>query len=299
MRFAIRDDDLNYFYTTSFILKQIEDLWDICPFSMSVIPYVKGNWLENVKKLEAIGSSNLTDEVIAEIINDEIVHNISDNTELVAFIKEKIIEKKVHITMHAIHHRNEDAKLPVVRNNFSIGAEFLTDRDLSEAVRSAKQHIETTFGQKVDVFTPPQNLLSLKGFNAIAVNNMNICGYLPSPRNPIKLLGMIGLKNSVLYLFHRLKFKGSYVPYPAVFKYKGLSFVEHHSLQPGTNVEQLKKAFDIVYDLGGDFVLSTHSYGFNHTMDDSLLKMGDVLREFLHYVKSKNNIEFVGLNELF
>jgi predicted deacetylase len=299
MKFAIRDDDLNYFYTKPFILKQAECIWDICPLSMSVIPYVKGNWLENVKKLESIGSSNLTKEVITEIRNDSHIYNISDNAELVEFIKEKILEKKVHITMHAIHHRNEDIKLPNVHNNFSIGAEFLTDRDLTDKVRSAKQYIESTFCQKINVFTPPQNLLSLKGFNAINKNNMGICGYLPSPKNPLKLIKMIGLSNSVLYILHRLKFKGVYIPYPKALKFKGQSFVEHYSLQPGTNIEKLKKGFDIVYGLGGDFVLSTHSYAFNHTMTDSTLKMGAVLNEFLQYVKSKKNIQFVGLDELF
>jgi hypothetical protein len=39
--------------------------------------------------------------------------------ELVSYIKNKIDENKVYLTIHAIHHRNEDKKLPEFENNFS------------------------------------------------------------------------------------------------------------------------------------------------------------------------------------
>ena len=75
--------------------------------------------------------------------------------------------------------------------------------------------------------------------------------------------------------------------------------MDHRSLQPGTNVTELYKDFDYVYSRGGDFVLSTHSYAFNYNMRGSEKKMGEVLKEFLLYVKHKEDIEFVTLDKIF
>jgi hypothetical protein len=49
MKFAIRDDDLNYFFNPEVIENNYRDIWDICSISMSVVPFIKGNrpyWLE-------------------------------------------------------------------------------------------------------------------------------------------------------------------------------------------------------------------------------------------------------------
>ena len=67
MNFAIRDDDLNYFYSADFIENNIKDIWDICPISMSVVPFIKGNWIENTKVLESLGPNNVTEEIIEKI----------------------------------------------------------------------------------------------------------------------------------------------------------------------------------------------------------------------------------------
>lgn len=66
--------------------------------------------------------------------------------------------------------------------------------------------------------------------------------------------------------------------------------------QPGTNIEELYKDFEYVYSKGGNFVLSTHSYGFNHKMQGSDKTMGEV---FLLYVKTKDNVEFVAIDKIF
>ena len=110
MKFAIRDDDLNYFYTPKFIEDNIKDIWDICPFSMSAVPYIKGNWLENTKMLEELGPKNVLDNVIRKIQLDNKIYDIANNVELINYIKQKIDEKKIYLTIHGIHHRNEDDK---------------------------------------------------------------------------------------------------------------------------------------------------------------------------------------------
>jgi hypothetical protein len=70
-------------------------------------------------------------------------------------------------------------------------------------------------------------------------------------------------------------------------------------LQLGTDLEKLYSDFDFIYKKKGAFVLSTHSYGFNHKMHNSDMTMGDALKSFVKYAASKQNIEFVTLNRMF
>ncbi len=299
MKFAIRDDDLNYFYTPKFIEENIKDIWDICPISMSAVPFIKGNWLENTRILEDLGPNNVSKDIIKKIQDDNQIYDVADNQELVSYIKNKIDEKKVYLTIHAIHHRNEDTILPTVRNNFTIGAEFYTDRDLTFDLKNAIEHLEKTFGHKITVFTPPQNLYSKKGFEAIVNNNLDMCAYLPSVKDIGNSISIMGLLNYLKWFKFKLETKGKKIPYPYILKLPNVQIIEHRSLQPSTNIDELYEDFEYIYKKGDNFVLSTHSYGFNHKMIGSDKTMGEVLKEFLFYVQKKNDVDFISINNLF
>jgi predicted deacetylase len=301
MKFAIRDDDLNYFYTPKFIEDNIKDIWDICPFSMSAVPFIKGNWIENTKILEGLGPNNIPENIINNMRKDNKAHDIAKNIELVKYIKNKLLEGKIYLTIHAIHHRNEDRELPIIKNNFPIGAEFYTQRDLSGELKNAKEHLENTFGQKIFIFTPPQNLYSKKGFKAILNNSLGVCSYLPSIKNTKDSIEMLGILNYLKVLLYRLESRRKHnrAPYPKLIQNNPVKIMDHRSLQPGTNIKELYDDFDYIHTQGGDFVLSTHSYGFNYKMQGSDKTMGEILKEFLLYAQNKNSIEFVGLNKIF
>ena len=142
MKFALRDDALNFFYSPEDIQKNYKDIWDICPVSMSVVPFIKGDWPNLVKENEIRGPGIMEPDLIESIINDNEIHPLDANNELVDFVKEKIIEKKIYLTIHGIHHRNEDPEIPQLTTNFGIGAEFYTCRDLTEPLHEAILYIE-------------------------------------------------------------------------------------------------------------------------------------------------------------
>ena len=296
MKFALRDDDLNYFFNPKDIDIWYRNIWDICPVSMSSIAFLKGNWKKNTPLLERLGSSNIDVLTLSKIMKDTTIYKVGDNKELVKFVNKKISEGKIHITMHGVQHRNGDSKLPVVSNNFSIGAEFFTDRDLSEDVKSAKEYLEKVFCQTISVFTPPQNLLSYKGISAITSNKLFICGDLPTLRN-YRTVRLIGLSNFLKYLYFRLKNKTNIYPFP--LKNKELEFITHFRLQPGTNLKLLYKKFDEVHKFNGNFVLSTHSYAFEHKMKYTNQTMQFELEKFMNYCKNKESVSFVSLNKIF
>ena len=110
---------------------------------------------------------------------------------------------------------------------------------------------------------------------------------------------MIGIANYPKWFKFKIEHKGKRTPYPNIIQTSKIQIMDHRSLQPGTKVEELYKDFEYVYLKGGNFVLSTHSYGFNHRMQGDDKTMGQVLKEFLLYAQKKDNIEFVSLNKIF
>lgn len=297
MKFIIRDDDLNYFFHPKDIEINYRDIWDICPISMSVIPFVKGDWKQQILNFERSGPGKISADVFNNIQNDNIIHPIGDNKELVKFVNTEIKRNRIYLTIHAIHHRNEDPKVPQFNSNFGIGAEFYTTRDLYEPLKAAIKYLEMTFNQEITVFTPPQNLLNLNGLNTVTKSGLAICGNFPSLKK-ISTIKLFGVYNYFKYAL--VKIGLNFKIYPFVMFHKNLRFVGHHSLQPGTNIEDLYLAFEKSYSIPNSvFVISTHSYAFGNKMKNSNQTMGAVLKEFVEYAAKKRNIQFVTMKEAF
>ena len=69
MKFVIRDDDLNFFFDPIDIEKNFRDIWDICPISMSVIPFVKGDWKKQIAHFEGISPGVINEDVLKIFLN--------------------------------------------------------------------------------------------------------------------------------------------------------------------------------------------------------------------------------------
>jgi hypothetical protein len=297
MKFVIRDDDLNYFFDPIDIEKNFRDIWDICPISMSVIPFVKGDWKKQIAHFEGISPGVINEDVLKSIQSNNTIFPISDNNELTKFVNKEIKRNRIHITIHGIHHRNEDPEVPQLHSNYGIGAEFFTSRDLYGPLKAAIIYLEKTFNQPIKVFTPPQNLLSLNGIKAVNKAGLAICGNFPIFKQ-FSTFRLFGFFNYFKYAVFKICFK--FKIYPFVLLNKEFRFVGHHSLQPGTNINNLYDAFEKNYHLPNSvFIISTHSYAFNLKMNNSEKKMGEVLKEFVDYAAKKTNVHFVTMNEIF
>lgn len=304
MKFAIRDDDLNYFFTPEIVEKNLSEVWDICPVSMSVIPFVKGQWDKNTRLLDDVGNTGVTQDIIEFVKADSVIYPISENVALVEYIKNKIEEGKLYLTLHAIHHRNEDDILPEVFNNYAIGAEFYTNQDLTHKLINAIAYCESVFSQSIEIFTPPQNLYSKKAVLALQNTGLHICGYPYFNKRKIKeTISILGFINFMKIISHRLLTRISgvgNVPYPERMILAGsVEIIDHQSLQPGTCIEQLYRSFDYAHKYSKHFVLSTHSYSLSSKMIGSEQTMKDVLIDLLNYARSKPGVQFVPLNSLF
>ncbi len=295
MKFAVRDDDINYFYTPKLLEKYYKEVWDFCPISISVIPFIKGNWKKNIDVIEKLGPGSLDNVIINKILSDNDIYPLGENFELLEFIQNKIKQGSLYITIHGIHHRNEDRNIPHLGNNYGFGAEFYTSRYLGENLKKSIQYLENIFDQKISVFTPPQNVVNKRGFDAITYNNLNVCMDFPRIKN-FDTLSILGLKSYLQYLFFKLKYI-NHIYYKSI-KTNNISICPHHRLQPNSDLDSIKKQINYVYKKNGIFVLSTHSYAFDYKMNNNFT-MGEIFLEIINFVREKNEVKFVSINKIF
>ena len=292
MRFAIRDDDTNFYTQPEDLERCYHDIWNDFPPTLSIISKVKGNWLYWVHQIYKDKHNTDWQAWTA----DNTIYPIEDNAALITFLKNKLAEGKLDVSFHAKHHRNEDPELPTgMRNNYVRGAEYFTTRDLAYEIKEEVAHLEKILNYDITVFTPPQNLLSEKGYNAVLAAGLNLCGGgIPFYKKEKNAQGIANMARQLVFkLLHRES------DYPSVLRFPTHTEVAYHyPLQPTTRLDTLIYDFDMVRKYNGDFVLSTHYVEFDYPMVyDETITMKKILMDFLDYV-SKFKVEKMSLSEM-
>lgn len=275
MFFAIRDDDLNYFTVPLEIENIYKTIWEECPISFSTVPFHGCTKSEAIPEKYWKGDKNFP---------------IGDNTLLVKFLKKKITEGKICITLHGVEHKD----------NFKDGLiqfEFETDSDLTDKVYSAKQYLQNLFENPVKVFVPPHNAISKNGLEAIISNNLNLANIVSFFNRDKWFRSSIltpTLKKKIFEYHNKCKF------YPYVLNFDDHKEVHCTSLVPKTKLTNLIDKFNLAYKFDGVFILATHYWEYNkQCVYHRNWKMKDVLYHFWDYVCTHSNVNFVDLNRLF
>lgn len=292
MRFAIRDDDTNFFTTPQQLEACYHDIWDTVVPTLCLISKVKGNWEywvhEIYKTKQATNWKAWTE--------DNEAHAIEDNKSLTHFLKQKLHEGKIDLAFHAKYHRNEDEVLPTEQAaNYVRGAEFFTTRNLSEYIKHELELLEQLFQYNITVFTPPQNLLSVQGYQAVLKAGLNVCGGgISFTKKEKDWRGIINIAKQGLF-----KITNRDSNYPRTIRYTHHTELPYHyPLQPNTKLEDLIKQFEMVRRFNGDFVLSTHYVEFFYPMvHKPSMTMKDTLLAFLQYI-AKYNPEYTTLSKM-
>ncbi len=292
MRFAIRDDDTNYYTQPEELESCYGQVWNDFPPTLSLISKVKGNWLHWVHQIYKDKQNTDWEAWKA----DDVIHPIEKNERLVSFLKEKIAAGKLDVSFHARHHRNGDPVPPEGRsNNYVLGAEYFTTRYLANEIKAEVTHLNNLLHAHITVFTPPQNLLSEAGYKSVLDAGLNLCGGgIPFYKKEKNLKGLYNMSRQ--FTFKLLHWDADY---PRVLRYKNHNEIAYHyPLQPTTRLDALKYDFDMVRRYDGDFVLSTHYVEFDYPMVyDETLTMKQVLMDFLDYV-SKYKVDKMSLSEM-
>jgi len=291
MKFAIRDDDVNFFTNPTELEYIYKELWqqNIC-VSFSVIPF-------------AVKSYYCGDR--ERFYQDEKQNPVGENKELVEFLREKIKEKKVSIMLHGFSHQYKVAvdkkSEPVLATqdnliNFrknKLGKNLCWYGEYSwkpyeqmkKETKIGKEYLEDLFQIKITVFVPPSNDISKEGVKAVAECGLNISGtiMLSKFNRPVNIYS---IRNWFLRIWWRLNYNKIY---PYVMNYGRHKELCAYGLVPNVTFENLKQQFNFCRKINAPFVLSIHYW---EIIEKTYLK--DIFCQFVKFVQnSGNNICFV------
>ena len=270
INFAIRDDDTSYFTQSEQLESCYGKIWDICPVSLSVVPF---------------HACTKSGAVPRKYWSGDQIFSLEDNRELVEFLRDSIARGRIYVTMHGYHHRDEPN-----------GYEFAAGPDLGKKTIEGKAYLEKLLGQEIKVFVPPHNTLGVSGYRAVLKAGMHISGiqpFKPSFRGGKPRITAMGIKRRLTRkLSENVDLK------PILFP-DGHYEIPYCSLTPAVTLERLIQSFDRVRKRGGIFCLATHYWEFDNEMQDDSATMRQVFQQFWEYVMNfSDNVTFRRMNEL-
>ena len=268
MKFAIRDDDTNYFTKPEELERIYSNIWDTAPVSLAVIPFAGGG------KVDAIPP---------EYWQGDKVFPIGENEGLVEFLKEQIAKGRVSLMLHGYSHKD-----------YPNGYEFEAGSDLFSKVRRGKRYLEELFGVIIKTFVPPHNSLSRRGAQAVIDNGLNILmAYSHWPwERPLEAANFINFARMVWFWLRYGKSKR----YPNTLCFSRHKEFGCYTLHPSASFQELREGLEFTMEAGGNFCVATHYYALIE--DDNLLA---ILKELISYAKeiTGGKVEFVHADALF
>ncbi len=238
MYFAIRDDDTSFFTKPEDLEKAYDFLQEGC-VSLSVIPFGVRVHKETSPYSQEFENIPATEEKC-----------ISDNKELVEYLKKGIKSGRYSIMLHGFSHRYKQ-----------VGGKWLPemlwkDADrLSEEVRLGKEVLQKTFGVEPTVFVAPSNRIDAKGVAAIEKYDMNFSGTIWKEID--RKIDLYYIKN----YFHRTYFHFRYkMPYSGIYCFKSHKELYAHAI---TTLEKMKKIYSVCKKKNLPFIVYTHYWDLN------------------------------------
>lgn len=265
--FSIRDDDTCYFTTPQELQANYGEVWDICPVSLSVVPF---------------HACTKSGAVPRKFWRGDEIFPVGDNAELVKFLREKIAEGKVYLAMHGYSHKDE-----------ADGFEFETGQNLGRKVSEGKRYLEQIFGVPIRIFVPPHNTLSRAGYQAVVSNALSICGPTGLRHRP---LGWGALRFAVWRRWWRWCCGGEY-PYP--YRYSTHAEISYRCLTPAVTPESLWAGLAHYRKWQGWFCLATHYWEFGAKLtDNGGMTVGHVFKNLWEEVSRFKDVSFRPVGEI-
>jgi hypothetical protein len=267
MKFAIRDDDTNYFTKPEDLIKIYKNIWDIVPISIAVVPFVH---------------TTITC-VPPEYKHMDSHFPIDRNRNLVEFIKKQINDGKVSIMLHGYGHQ-------VYENGYEY--DLKDYNTLYKKTKEGKEYLEKTFGIKIKSFVPPNHALSKEGMKAIVANGLNIVGTASLHKR--FTFNQKYIINLTKVLSFRLRHGKRPVRYPYILDFGDHKEVYCYVITPKTTFEELKEGLYFAHEKNGVFCVTGHISSMPN--DRKTIKiMEDIVKES----KRLPDVEYVTVDQLF
>jgi len=129
-----------------------EDAWRLgFKVSLAVVPYVKATRLRLIPRaLRETGEC----------------HHISENRDLVGYLKEKIAKGQIDIVQHGYSHARENGKAEFAINDFRL---------VNERLKIGNKILCETFKKDVSVFVAPHERISRASWRSLSLNGIHLC----------------------------------------------------------------------------------------------------------------------------
>lgn len=285
LKIVIRDDDLNYNTRVEELEKAYGKYLGKIPISFSTVPFIHGSQ-EKMQHIQAEDNSKkikLLKSIEKNMNMDEIgkyyykYYSISDNRELVDYMKKMIKNNKAEIMLHGITHRY-----------YSFGAEFSGQNILSEDIEIAKKYLEDVFDTKVRSFVPPSNSFNVRYLETLNNNNINlVISSSLKCRNYKEKLKLYLLK--IKYVLKSIYSRKNKTLYD--WKYKMISVLPGRTFKVNDTKESFLERCKPDIDKLGYIIISTHYE--SHLDDEYRTNFLAVLKYF-----EDINAEFVTMEQL-
>lgn len=245
--FAVRDDDTSYYTSVKDLESAYSGYWGRVPISLAVIPF-------SVAKHRG-------DRIFTSQDCKYEFAPISENKDLVSFLKEKVALGHVEIMLHGFTHEFKEVKGKLVSECI-----WKTQDQILKDVMFGKKYLEDLFDTEIKTFVPPANDISVNGIKAIRECSLSLSG----------MMGRWGDRPiSINYIKAWVKRWGWRVikgfPYPYALDYDRHIELYAHALNPFIEEESL------IYDIrrasshNANFVVATHYWAFEDSEKNGAL----------------------------
>lgn len=232
---------------------------------------------------------------------------LDTNLELVAYLRDQINNGRIDVAMHGYHHvsvtvdsKGNIVALPDYDNlKRPWWREYLYGNGLEMKTSQGKKYLERLLHNKVLTFVPPGNAISKEGLGAIMQCQLNLvgspglgAGFTENrPFDPLSFMNAI--KRKIWKTRHK-----NHTRYPFVYRFSGgHKEIDYYTLNPSSDINDLKRQIDFVHEVDGVFVLGVHYHAFS-----SRLKSGKTVEYALHslldHIAQKDNVEYISYREL-
>lgn len=269
MKIALRDDDTCYFTSPADLEQVYGDVWERIPVCLATVPFAVGYPRAGIPETEWHSGRRFP---------------LARNPELVAWLRERIPERRVTIALHGYTHED-----------YPNGFEFQAAPDLERRVVEGRAYLEQLLGTPIRVFVPPHNALSKRGLEAVSRAGLNVLGSFLSFRPSNRPWDVHTFSNwRRIQQFRRATDRDRSDPlvYPHPLRYRRHAEFGCHGLVPTTTLQQLTAGLEEARRFGGDFCLATHYWEVDASLKGILLR-------FLDHAEKIPGVRFVTAEELF
>ena len=269
MKVALRDDDTSYFTDPARLHAVYDRVWDRIPVCLATVPFAIGYRNPGIPEAHWASGESFP---------------LEKNQPLVSELQSLIAAGRVTIALHGYTHQD-----------YADGYEFQAAPDPERRVAEGLGYLQRVLRTPITIFVPPHNALSKRGLAAVSGAGLNLLGsflsFSPSMR-PWEWRTPLNFWRIRRFRAATRRDKQARFVYPFPLRYRHHAEFGCHSLIPGTTIAELTAGFDEARRLAGDFCIATHYWEV-----DAVL--GDVLRRFLDYASSFDDVRLVEAEELF